>query len=1160
MRTDEGGGGDGRPDGLEIVSIGTPYSGPWNKKYWSSSRGKVRYPYPVGYHARRTYNGAMYKLEISEGPKGPLFMITSPDGNSCSAHTPDITWDKFQKKSCQKMQSWHEKRLSGKVDGIEFFGFKSPSVQRLLRELKSNVNETAEQSILATSRSNDLARGEHDDQLQLACKSPDLVVPDMEKPLVTGKRSKRTKTKAVTPSSVSRLKRPRRGRPGSSTDVVCFSVKEKHERQSSLSPSSFGSTGEPENCKLISTALPFISIVQDKNYKPSAVNGLTLQSRDDSNGKKDEMIMTLEERKLAGSEIYACIDAVNGLNIQGNIIDRSPDSKFRTSANGRDRDECIQDGTLCVPGDDLCAPDTLDSLEEPVSNAHVTSTRNEEKLIASETCISKRLVAESHPGDELDTRVTSPGIDKEELIVADTFMSEGVLSESHMENEMASGSSNGSSEKFDSDSVGQEIDKSMMTLLLPQAIPLLKKASNKKRKSNATVQNFVSSTKAREGNKATSGVHSPKIDHTKAVVLDSLENEQCEVGRQLVLLTDNAECEQSADGKDGRPPHSCDDLVNGDARKSDMGISVRSPECITIVGSPTGTGSQNSTPGTRKVYTRRKMTSKATNNGSPLSESTTCRTYEGDCEAGSMLDSEALDVSPSIGALEDRTSTGGELHTLQVEEITLSWRPKLDDLPICVSTEGEHASNMLLPSVPVSEETRTNCKDRLVEQNAVVDVHGSVRSSSNEKGLESSSGKEVRSNADLNIHRSFELDFNLEGIAEYVGCYIHPLPILHLWLSSQENEIYICALCGLQNKDGTVFLYKLARTGCPSFVGHTTVSWPPAVHVFGNVPPERSSFQLTPNGQLLVLHGSIKVPCCREGMVDCLCSTCKADSRSSSSVKILRVKLGYVSVLLELRTDEVVECILVCEPNHLVAAGESGRLHLWTMDTTWSTLKDQHTISTKDYYSPKIVELKSIPPNASLVVGHDGFEEFTLWDISKRAFIARFTGPGTSIYAFHPISRFGWPKREAHHSSSYNLEEHVNRMMEATKLSLNESSPGMDGEDIAIWLLVATNPIDHPTDPVGCWRLALMARNTLVLGTTLDPGAAAVATSGGNGIVGTRDGAVYMWDLSRGNRLGTLHHFKGGSVSCIATDDSWRRRGFLAAGSRTGELLVCRRL
>ncbi|KAJ0094150.1 hypothetical protein Patl1_16656 [Pistacia atlantica] len=64
-----------KSEGLEITSIGSLYEGSWEKKYWSSSRGKDRYPYPVGYHAVRAHNGSTCKMEIHEGPKGPLFTV-----------------------------------------------------------------------------------------------------------------------------------------------------------------------------------------------------------------------------------------------------------------------------------------------------------------------------------------------------------------------------------------------------------------------------------------------------------------------------------------------------------------------------------------------------------------------------------------------------------------------------------------------------------------------------------------------------------------------------------------------------------------------------------------------------------------------------------------------------------------------------------------------------------------------------------------------------------------------------------------------------------------------------------------------------------------------------------------------------------------------------
>lgn len=52
-------------------------------------------------------------------------------------------------------------------------------------------------------------------------------------------------------------------------------------------------------------------------------------------------------------------------------------------------------------------------------------------------------------------------------------------------------------------------------------------------------------------------------------------------------------------------------------------------------------------------------------------------------------------------------------------------------------------------------------------------------------------------------------------------------------------------------------------------------------------------------------------------------------------MKIIEVKLGYVSVVVKLKTVESLQSVLVCEPNHLVAIGESGRLHLWVLNSAW---------------------------------------------------------------------------------------------------------------------------------------------------------------------------------------------------------------------------------
>uniref|UniRef100_A0ACD5XQ02 Uncharacterized protein n=1 Tax=Avena sativa TaxID=4498 RepID=A0ACD5XQ02_AVESA len=123
---------------IEMVSAGALYHGGvrWERKYWSCSRGKDRYPYPVGYHAVRHFAGISYAMEIQEGPRGPLFQVTSTKGDSATGQTPDIAWKNLHKKTGAKVRDWQrEGSFPQKIDGVELFGFKNASVQRLLRQL-----------------------------------------------------------------------------------------------------------------------------------------------------------------------------------------------------------------------------------------------------------------------------------------------------------------------------------------------------------------------------------------------------------------------------------------------------------------------------------------------------------------------------------------------------------------------------------------------------------------------------------------------------------------------------------------------------------------------------------------------------------------------------------------------------------------------------------------------------------------------------------------------------------------------------------------------------------------------------------------------------------------------------------------------------------------
>ncbi|KAF3577914.1 hypothetical protein DY000_02029786 [Brassica cretica] len=76
---------DWKSDDLKIFSVGVLYSG-----YWSSSRVKDRFPYPVGYKTVRAHNGSTYYMEIEEGAKGPLF-LNGAESYSIDSDTSDTS-------------------------------------------------------------------------------------------------------------------------------------------------------------------------------------------------------------------------------------------------------------------------------------------------------------------------------------------------------------------------------------------------------------------------------------------------------------------------------------------------------------------------------------------------------------------------------------------------------------------------------------------------------------------------------------------------------------------------------------------------------------------------------------------------------------------------------------------------------------------------------------------------------------------------------------------------------------------------------------------------------------------------------------------------------------------------------------------------------------
>ncbi|TYH96539.1 hypothetical protein ES332_A12G184200v1 [Gossypium tomentosum] len=1240
-------------DDLEIVSVGSLYKGPWGKKYWSSSRGKDRYPYPVGYQAVRAHNGSTYKTEIHEGPRGPLFVI-SCDGQSCSGQTPDIAWEKFQKMGCPHLKIWHGKRFSCKIDGVEFFGFKNPFVQRLLRELVANVNGTAESSLVSSSFCNDASRMDNDNGSSTICTASDLL-PYLARPQIKKKRSTRCEK-----MQSKLVDRPGRKRPRSkdltydaegSNLVPGNQVKHEHGFSVTHNASEDEIDRFPE-------ALAVLSKSVEKIVESSP-------AKDGFPSKSVDFVAHHGENEAKGKFISSQNEKFTRVaNIAYKELDRSQDTIlegfcFPIKTDDRPEDSSFPNDSMGINDVHLYAPDTLDFEDDR------TNVASGAKDIT--------------------------GSMKEELITANMVNSDNLVTESHQEEEIGTSNSNTGSEKSEFNSVGQEMAKLMMTVLLPQAVPLLKESSKKKKETISPCNVLPHVMNSREDNIVTNhllnlpssedacteqdtrmhiqgldhGLVVPNHEHLNSVILDSFENSQrgdhvasqailfsksmvevkqtsfnkeafdSNIQEQLVSIKSNQEtpvcCGESCGDQDtichkevnmAESVLECAFPILKTLSEDNQGVSITLDEnsahignnskqkkpknaldCAEVVdandinsrgiASSLKLSGKDSSAETRapttnsshqdqnKVYTRKKISKQAYSTRKyvgPLSESIICRNSGDDYAPNNSAMPGTSLVSKSCHSSDDKPCNRdvfgntpmleGQSCGLPTEKTTAYCKPEINNMQPILSNENQKltcaskrdASCLLNQSVSLERGYQENCyKERFIVENSCSASCQNPVTSFCDKNL--STAMEVQGSSGVNHHGGVELSSDLRGIFNLVGGYFHPLPISSVLLGTKGNEIHICVSCGLLvDTDRTLFIYKVAteepRKGCPSFVGYTSVVLPSS-----EIGVERCGLQFTPGGQCLVLLDSIKTPYCREGRIDCICSICFSGCSKENAVKIVRVNPGYVSLVAKLETVESVLCILVCENDYLLAAGKSGRLYLWAMNSTWSAWTEEFILPSGDWVSPCVVELKRIPKCAHLVIGHNGFGDFVIWDILKRVNISRYSGSGDPIKQFLPISLLSWQPVFSYDD----MKERIDEITTSTKFWFSKHKDSsflpLEGKDVAIWLLVLSNSdaqhehlsSNHLAN-TSRWRLALLMKDTMILGSTLDPRAATVSASLDHGIMGREDGLVYMWELSTGTRLGVLHHFEGGRVSCIATDES--RPEVVAVAANDGQLLL----
>ncbi|KAK6921883.1 FY-rich, C-terminal [Dillenia turbinata] len=1178
---------ESKNDGLEIISIGTLHKGTWDKKYWSSSRGKERYPYPVGYCALRTYNGSTYNMEIHEGVKGPLFVITAKDEQSCKGQTPDIAWEGFQKKGYPRSKMSLGKRLSGKIDGVELFGFKNPLVQRLLRELVANINGTAEQNLLSSSIRDGSSGSVHNSQHERPSTNSELL-EFLEKHHVTKKRSKRRNllnNKLLSGTSSKRFQSHK-----ISNDIK-ISI-EDYDRQS------------PKNLENVTNECSF--------RQEDSLPAVSCQP----SGRITEKACFLQEDSylIKDGKPFACDFLLY-------------DTRYSIEAH-------VKNIHLELFFPECLHRSAYDAVQLFKSSTAVEDNNEIQPLEKSALCNDVKLFVPNSVDPLHDSQKKNP------CNVLDDFNPKE-MTEVHQEGEIDLPNSNTSTEKSDADSIAHDIAKSMMTVLLPQALPLLKKASRKKKKKNekkASIKASGVSPCQDEFSRGLPRTNSQKDNHeavaanvatpveilaegfhveqketifipstcfsslepstvcAKSFIPDSIEGDQCQSQNQILVCHDVASTNDIGSHKPGpfgtlasidaqgnsfichvdsdgcKEASDCDALYKASAARTQQGDLNESKSAL-VHASPDKNAPSQLSKRSKNSFRTACQNSKGLEIHPAGGDLSSAANHMSEKDAGVICTSSSAQI-----LLKEANKTSMDAKS----SIQLSdGSPSLESSS-CPLSESIICRNFVENPVPKVYPTvgaflgpvhrMNNTPNEQVPCGAVATTTGLLHSyrpgNCNNAEFENRQAhfqKEERSSwckwesVDVEqqpvtlVEKSMEIEGDHHGIIEIVGQYVHPLPVSLILLQTNEDEAHVCVICRhFVDKDRTLFIHRIPingpSMGCPNFVGHTLIRLPTSKDAFGQeVPFGGSGLQLTPNGKYLVLLDSIKAPYCREQKINCPCSACAQDGYTDAQVKIVEVKLGYVSVINKLKTIDSVRCILVCEPNHLVAV-EGGKMRLWLMNTIWSTPLEDCLIP--NFGSSHIVDLKGIPNSANLVVGHDGFGEFTLWDIPKRRLLSRFSAPSMPIHQFLPVGLFAWPMADPTTISS-DVEECSKRILTVAKMWLSGTRKdncfmSLEGKDITVWLLVSVNDSNAQHDcqssdgkkyPVGCWR------------------AATIGLLAGQGIIGTDDGYVYIWDLASGSKLGTIHHFKGG-IPCIASENSIS--GVLAVGGDEQLLIYLR--
>ncbi|PAN11118.1 hypothetical protein PAHAL_2G142800 [Panicum hallii] len=1094
---------------IEIVSAGSLYrrGGNWERKYWSCSRGKDRYPYPVGYHAVRHFSGISYAMEIQQGPRGPIFLVTSTEGDSATGETPDFAWKNLQKKTGTKVRNLQIRRsFPQKIDGAELFGLKNASVQRLLRELIVDSTGAVELNLPRAVSSEDVVLLAHKDAADVS-EAEDL-------PVCLGTECETAK-RSIEPSQLeSPAKKVHYQDMFTSVDNCNVST---HRNANERGPAG---TALLENVYDSRCTLPSLEEVpgnskstslDDNLGEPSPVSSEQVGLSSGSYLSSEKTDLELAEKEVAKSMMSILLPQAIPLLKKFNKKKKSKRKKKEnstvsvrtTSAHNPSDDRCqgltvptiIGEGVsknssgTCDHGGSHCERVKNGSTDDDCKNVFklgkmndfvADSFEDDAQILGDNT--SKSMYVHHHESDDACSRGPN---ENSKLLYGKT---EGHAKLYECQVGVHDGT-NAPDVVYDHEKGQYILSDSLLACLEEEFGGEDSYHPANYNQYNGDVEKIQFEQQFNDLTNGTKNGSSVSIDvsyHNKTSS-GSVDVSAQAFARNGSAVLRNGECLANV-----LPPvHS--NTYNDAAKwgKHDVSsTSIAPPACEANSSLLDMQDEQDHTkvPAINQKENRLHGVSYKCKKSNGLFQKSNTSCHSDNVE---FFDKYVAFEPPEKG----RHSNDGSQGVSTTKVWPVGDRPEADKGNVLGKVEecqaGCRNGNMKAMSVSLE----SNICERIPLKGENDGFHhqpGHTLSVTNRThGLLSEYTKAQSSRSGHHL--------------ELVGCYLHQMPVLSIMLNTKNHSsLYIYVFCGLlESCQRFVHVYTVSKDqqdAPPCFVGYTPLLLPSLDQsCTGNFSFGRSGLQFTPDGQFLVLLSCIRIPFCRMQNIDCLCSVCKLGQCEDNSLKIVSVNLGYVSLITKLMPYGTASCILICEPNYIVVIEDNRNLHIWKMVNDWR-------------------------------------------DISKRTLLATFTSAGNIVFQILPVGFCSL--QDIIHAPVDDIDKKLREIgISGMSRKIDQDHFMMPPrDDIGVWVLISSASVAEYQYDLRTkehnprWRLALLAKKRVVMGNILDTRITALDASGNYGFAGTNGGLLYLWELSSGRKLIGVQCFNRGPVSCVAVD------------------------